>query len=432
MFYVDKYAPTTVDTTKFHKNELSMLDIMSKDDAVPHLIFYGPEGSGKKTVIHLFLEMLYDKYVHNLTDAIYTVTGSGNTTTQVTVKQSNYHIVIEPNNTNFDRYLIQDVVKEYAKRRPLDVFTAKKTFKTVLINNVDNLSYYAQTSLRRTMELYSSTCRFIMWSRSLSKVIEPLQSRCYCFRINSPTEDELLEMALDVSAKERLTLSLSDLMKIVVKAKGNVKKVLWFLQFHSFGMDYETSYDEVIDEIIKYVVKADLRFGYTIRELLYKILITNIPGTCIVKDVVDKLMSIPTIPTVSKVNIVELAAKFEHNLIRGRREIIHLEGFIDGVIIALDLANCNNGSDKEQHLANSKELEQAVLAKASVVVPAKPSVVVPAKPSVVVPAKASVVVPAKASVVVPAKASVVVPAKASILAPAKAPGLAKQKTVSKN
>ena len=104
MFFVDKYAPNDPDDILFHKRELELLKKMSQDNSVPHIIFSGPEGSGKKTLIKLFLEMLYDKDVHTLNDSIYRVSGSGNTTTDVVIKQSNYHIVIEPNNNNFDRY----------------------------------------------------------------------------------------------------------------------------------------------------------------------------------------------------------------------------------------------------------------------------------------------------------------------------------------
>ena len=83
--------------------------------------------------MELLLEMLYDKSVHDIVDSIYKVAGSGNTITEVVIKQSNYHIIIEPNNNNFDRYLIQEVVREYAKRMPLNIFTTKKVFKTVVI-----------------------------------------------------------------------------------------------------------------------------------------------------------------------------------------------------------------------------------------------------------------------------------------------------------
>lgn len=223
--FINKYAPKDSKSAIFHKDILEKLKIMSEDESVPHIIFYGPHGSGKKTLINLFLEMIYNEQVHKTNTAIYNVSGSGNTVTEVPIKQSNYHIVIEPNNNNFDRYLIQDVVKEYAKRVPLGVFQKNRIFKTVLINNIDNMSYYAQTSLRRTMEIYSGTCRFIMWSRSLSQVIDPLRSRCYCFKVRSPTDGELLELLLKVSFKENIKLSLTQYDNILYKSGGDIKKL---------------------------------------------------------------------------------------------------------------------------------------------------------------------------------------------------------------
>lgn len=337
MFFIDKYAPKTIDEICFHDDIIRQLKKMSGDDSIPHIIFYGPEGSGKKTLINFFLEMIFDKHVHNLSDTNYTVTGSGNIVTQVAIKQSNYHIVIDPNNNNFDRYLIQDVVKEYAKRVPLGVFTKKKNFKIVLINNVDNLSYYAQTSLRRTMENYSGTCRFIMWCRSLSKVIDPLRSRCYCLKIRLPTDSELLGLLINISGKEGINVKLKDYDTILELSKGNIKKSLWLLELYKFGENYETDYDDIINDIIKLLLTCNIKNIFLIRDYMYKIMITNITGSQIIKDIVEKLLEIPFIPFECKMDIVEIAATYEHNLNLGRREIIHLEAFINNIIMVLKI-----------------------------------------------------------------------------------------------
>lgn len=344
-----------------------MLKKMSDDDSIPHIIFCGPEGSGKKTLIKFLLEMLYDKDVHKTNDSIYKVSGSGNNTTDVTIKQSNYHIVIEPNNNNFDRYLIQDVVKEYAKKVPLNVFTTNKKFKIVLINNIDNLSYYAQTSLRRTMEKFSGTCRFIMWCKSLSKVIDPIRSRCYCFRINAPNDGEILELVAKVSYAEQLNLSLKDYYKIIKLSNGNIKKALWLLQLKKIGVSYQTSYDRTIKEIIKEILTCNIDSIKNIRTLLYNIMITNINGTQIIKDIIEELFVSKGINDNCKLNIVEMAAKYEHNLIRGRREIIHLEGFITGLMYVINKYNVDvelqniNMIENINTLKNSKQSK--ILAK---------------------------------------------------------------------
>jgi len=348
MFFVDKYVPKNIEDVIFHKKEVSILKKMSQDESIPHIIFSGPEGVGKKTLINLFLRMVYDDQVNNLTDSIYNVSGSGNTSQDIIVKQSNYHIIIEPHNNNFDRYLIQDVVKEYAKKIPLHIFTNKKPFKMVLINNVDNLSYYAQTSLRRTMEKYSSTCRFIMWCKSLSRVIDPIRSRCYCFRIGAPADSDLIELLAHVSYKESINLTALDYINIIDLANGNIKKALWLLQLKQINEEYKTSYDEAIDDIVGKLLTRDINVVVDIRVSLYNIMITNIVGSQIIKDIIRNLFDRKDINETCKFYISDLAAKCEHNLIKGRREIIHLDPFIISIICILGKYNKKIENIKEK------------------------------------------------------------------------------------
>lgn len=342
MYFIDKYCPKDASDAIFNKEELKKLEVMSKDNSIPHIIFYGPEGCGKKTVINIFLDMIFGKNANRLYDIPYEVVGSGNTSHDIVIKQSNNHIVIEPNSNNFDRYLIQEVVNEYAKRVPLDLFKSDenfKRFKIVLIDNIDKLSDYAQFSLRRTMEKYSKTCRFIMWSRSLSKVIDPLRSRSLCFKLKAPSNEDMLEMLINVSTEEEIDMIPKDYNDIITKADGNIKEALWFLQLKKFGESYTTSYDDTMKLVIKNLMTVDTKNMITIRELLYRIMITNITGTTIIKNAVQRLVDHPKINFSSKIQITETAAKYEHNLIRGRREIIHLEAFFNTCMKIIYLQN---------------------------------------------------------------------------------------------
>jgi hypothetical protein len=64
-------------------------------------------------------------------------------------------------------------------------------------------------------------------------------------------------------------------------------------------------------------------------------MITTVPGTQIIKDMIERLYNDETICDNCKMNIVEVAAEFEHNLVRGRREINHMEAFIAKTITVL-------------------------------------------------------------------------------------------------
>jgi replication factor C subunit 3/5 len=338
--FIDKYGSGNGSVPIFHKDELELLNKMATDASIPHIIFYGPTGAGKKTLVKQFLEKLYnDKSVHKLIDTPYKVYSGNNKPSDVIIKQSNYHIIIEPNNNNFDKYLIQYVVKEYAKKEPLCVFTEEKPFKIVLINNIDNLSYYAQTSLRRTMEKYSSTCRFIMVCKSLSSVIDPIRSRCFCFKINSPTNFELTKLILNVTYQEHMTLQLSEFNKILKFSEGNIKQVLWFLQMAKLDMKQTTLYDASIKTIFDKLLSNDLEEILSIRMLIYNIMITNITGIQIMKDILKKILKSKKVNETCKLNVAEYAAKYSHNLTRCRREIIHLEPFIIGVMCIFNKHN---------------------------------------------------------------------------------------------
>lgn len=327
MFLKDKYTPKNITEISFHHDIYKLLENMSKDESVPHTIFYGPDGSGKNTLIGCFLEMLYGPEVNTVTNTNYTVAGSGNKTEIITVRQSNHHITIVPFNNNFDRYIIQDIVKKYARKIPLNIFTKNRSFKIVLINNIDSMSYFAQTSLRRMMEIYSNTCRFIMSCHSLSKVIDPLKSRCICIRVPSPRDSELFLFLHKIAYYEKLELKLSDFENIINMAEGNIKKALWMLELTKFGYDYIVNYDETINKIVNNILSANTTKLQEIRNLVYNLLITNFSGSKIIFDVMTNICK-KKLPEKVKYFIRENAAKYEHNLVRGRREIIHIEAFV--------------------------------------------------------------------------------------------------------
>ena len=76
----------------------------------------------------------------------------------------------------------------------------------VVIHELDQLSHTAQASLRRTMETYMPTCRIIANCESLSKVIQPLKSRCLQIRVPAPAEDVLGDLLRKIATKEGFEL----------------------------------------------------------------------------------------------------------------------------------------------------------------------------------------------------------------------------------
>ena len=322
----------------FHKEIFEKLRKISADNEMPHIIFYGNHGSGKKTIINLFLEMIFDKSIYKLDNSKYMVTSSGNVENEIFVKQSDHHIIIEPNNNNFDKYLIQEIVKEYAKKYPLSIFEKNRNFKVVQINNLDNISYYAQTSLRRTIEKYSKTCRFITWCYSLSKVIEPLRSRCLCIQVPTQTDEELIQWMYNIVRLEKIKMSLLTMNKIIDSSNGNLKDILWKIDMYKYCNKVYNSYEIALVELVEEIfTNGDIRI---IRDYVYKMMISNISSNTILKDILDnilkKLSNQYILNNYNDVNlsikIIEYAAEFEYRLSKSRRDIIHIEAFIMNVI----------------------------------------------------------------------------------------------------
>lgn len=328
MFLIDKYRPMTKDQIFFHKQLIELLYVMSKDEAIPHIIFYGPDGSGKKTTIRLFLEMLFDATVHKSKDTPYKVVGSGNKTVIENIKQSNYHIVIDPKGTNFDRYLVHDIVKEYAKRGIINAFKTKRAFKIVLMNDIDRMSHNPQASLRRTMERYNKNVRFILCCKSLSKVIKPLQSRCMCIRVPSPSDLELFEYVFKISVKENINLTLDQYLKIIERANGNIKNALWALDFYRFKYDMSTDYYESLDKVVKLLLEPKVSNMIIIRDIIFTLMITNFTGTTIMRDLLDYICINSIITDDAKQKIIQQCVEFEYQLVKGRREIIQFDAVI--------------------------------------------------------------------------------------------------------
>lgn len=326
MFLIDKYTPKNINEIYFHKEIFELLERMSKDESIPHIIFHGVKGTGKKTMIKIFLEMLFDKTVHNTYEVDYKVTGSSNKVNYETIKKSDYHIIIQPKNTNYDRYLIHDVVKDYAKRTGFEAYQTNRKFKVIQIDELDKFPYYAQTSLRRTIENYSDKCRFIMWCDSLSNVIEPIQSRCTCIRLSLPTEKELMKYVYDISIKENIILKLNDYDKIL--KKKNLKDCLWDLEFKKNNLKNVNDYRSSLLELVKIIYENNINKIDEARDIIFKISITNYRHRTIIEDLTDIILNDSKFSDKIKILMIIKISEIEHNLIRSRRGIIHFDSLI--------------------------------------------------------------------------------------------------------
>lgn len=219
MLFVDQYRPRSLSDVHYHTALSDRLIGLASSDDVPHLLFYGPSGAGKKTRIHALIKELFGPAAHKLKIDQRIFLNPSKRKIDVNIVSSAYHQELTPSDAGgWDRLVIQDVLKEIAMTQQVDQ-SAKHRFKgaydcelqwrgwlpmltclllaaVVVINEADSLSRDAQSALRRTMEKYMGNLRLILCATSTSKIIAPIRSRCLLIRVAAPTEEEVRVHAL--------------------------------------------------------------------------------------------------------------------------------------------------------------------------------------------------------------------------------------------
>jgi replication factor C subunit 3/5 len=151
------------------------------DGDCPHVLFYGPSGAGKKTLVLALLREIYGPGVERIkveAKQWKIDVGSRKVEVDLTLLSSNHHVEMNPSDVGIkDRYIVQEVIKEMARARPIGVdgakgykgkrarplprcrpaaaLTSTRRRAVLVLNEVDKLSKEAQHALRRTMEKYS-------------------------------------------------------------------------------------------------------------------------------------------------------------------------------------------------------------------------------------------------------------------------------------
>jgi replication factor C subunit 3/5 len=376
MFLVDKYnnynnislykniIKNLINTNKsilFKNDDLSnfnniLFDVntnneINNDSNFQHLIIYGPVGSGKIQLVNTLLEHIFGKNSIELKDVEYNISSYSNTKTKIMIKQSKNHIIIEPNTNGFDKYLIQEIIQYYAKSKLLNIIKDNKLYKVVIINKIDNLSYYAQASLRRTMEKYSDTCKFILISDQLTKIIEPIRSRCLLVRVPLPSDFDIMEILMHVSHKENIEMNSDVLFSILKESDNKISTALWLLDAYRYNIEYKKDWEIIINDLVNIIINYDNYKLYNIiknfREQFYILFITNIPTQLIIRKMMLLLLK-NTNDLKLKYNIINITSIFEQRISQGTRHIIHMEAYIIRLIYLF--INYNKGIDYNYNL----------------------------------------------------------------------------------
>ncbi|KAI8907836.1 P-loop containing nucleoside triphosphate hydrolase protein [Gorgonomyces haynaldii] len=332
MLWVDKYRPTQLDHLSFHNDVTAQLKRLAEDD-MPHLMFYGPSGAGKKTRIQALLKELYGPSAEKLKLETREFVTPSNRKLEIQLVSSNYHLEITPADVgNYDRLIVQDLIKEIAQSGSLDT---KKQFKIVVFNEAEGMSRDAQAGLRRTMEKYAKNIRIILCCNSTSKIIPPIRSRCLGIRIGAPNTNEICQVIKTVINNEGLEIPEGLVRRLANQSQGNLRKALLMaeacrVQQYPFTPSQPiptTDWEQMIKEMSQTILREQsAKSLQTIRQQMYQLQANCIPADVIIKQLLFDLLS--SVDQQLKPQFIASAAEYEHRIRIGSKSIFHLEAFV--------------------------------------------------------------------------------------------------------
>ncbi|CAH8645639.1 unnamed protein product [Heterobilharzia americana] len=185
--WVEKYRPKTIDEVAYQTEVVNVLQKCIEGSDLPNLLFYGPPGTGKTSLIMALARQLFGPLYSERVLELNASDERGISVIRQKVKAF-AHIAVSGSNFGSGQRNIPP-------------------YKLVILDEADSMTAPAQAALRRTMETEMKTTRFCLTCNYVTRIIEPITSRCAKFRFR-PLDNEIARARLrHISDAEGLSVT---------------------------------------------------------------------------------------------------------------------------------------------------------------------------------------------------------------------------------
>jgi len=327
ILWLEKYKPKRFDEIVGQERAVDRLRKLVESRTLPHILINGPKGCGKTMLVLVLANELYG---NSVTDNFTILNASDffDLGKSYLNKEARFSRFYNKNKSVIS--IFKESIKKYASIVPFNA-----DYKLIFIDNAENLRQDAQDALRRIMERYSNTCRFIFATTSKSSIISPIRSRCINIFVPKVDKNLVSNRLLEILNKESIKVTKDGVESIKRELSNDIEFGINVIQLAA--KEYGVINSDAIRYFIKDIEMSELdiwmdklfkrleKINTNIKKEIEKI--TLIEGYDS-KEIIDA-----TIKKIERINISErkkaiatlLIADIEYDITRGKYDFIHLE-----------------------------------------------------------------------------------------------------------
>ena len=313
--WTEKYRPSDFSEIKGQKEIVKRIKAFVEQQNLPHLLFSGPAGVGKTSLALVIAKKLFKD-----------------------LWRPNFLELNASDERGID--VIRNKVKDFARTRSI----GEVPFKIIYLDECDALTREAQQALRRTMENYTQTCRFILSANYSSKIIDPIQSRCVVFRFKHLEKKDILIIIDKITEQEKLKIDEKSKDALWAICEGDCRRLENILQTCAATTDCIT--EDLVHSMASIAKPKEIREVLDLalankfieaRNMLLDLMLNyGLAGIDIIKQIQKEILEL-SIDNKSKMVLMEKCGEIEFRMTEGSDELIQLEALLSQfVLVGID------------------------------------------------------------------------------------------------